>query len=145
MMPSVLRRLLPVLLPFLYLSCVALPIPAFAQDQPVAEDDVPIPRADIKLAHTTASARLYEPDERPPVAVMVFGSGDGGWSAWEDAVSHWLRDAGVYVIGLDLREYAAKDYTAELLGRDMSTLAAEAASRGGGDATTPVIYAGWSM
>ncbi|WP_009963762.1 phosphatidylglycerol lysyltransferase domain-containing protein [Verrucomicrobium spinosum] len=145
MMPSVLRRLLPVLFPFLYLSCLALPKSILAQDQPATEDDIPIPRADIKLAHTTTSARLYEPDERPPVAVMVFGSGDGGWSAWEDAVSHWLRDAGVYVIGLDLREYAAKDYTAELLGRDMATLAAEAASRGGGDDSTPVIYAGWSM
>ncbi|MEZ0273382.1 MAG: phosphatidylglycerol lysyltransferase domain-containing protein, partial [Roseimicrobium sp.] len=78
-------------------------------------------------------------------AVMIFGSGDGGWSAWEDAASHWLRDAGIYVIGFDLRSYSEKDYDAQTLGKDMAALANDAVTRSGGDATTPVMYGGWSM
>ena len=109
------------------------------------DDDIPAPRAEVVLRHQTAHVRLYEPDERPPRAVFIFGSGDGGWSAWEDAASLWLRDAGIYVMGVDLRDYAEKDYDAPTLGRDMATLANDAVTRSGGDATTPIIYGGWSM
>ncbi len=109
------------------------------------EDDLPALRTDVPLMHQTARVRLYEADEQPPRAVMIFGSGDGGWSAWEDAASHWLRDAGIYVVGFDLRAYAGKDFDAETLGKDMATLAAEGLKRSGGTIDTPVIYGGWSM
>lgn len=124
----------------LLLAC--LPLPAWGQSD---EDEIPAPKAEVALMHQSATVRLYEPDERPPRAVFVFGSGDGGWSAWEDAASHWLRDAGVYVIGFDLRSYAQKDFDSEKLGRDMATLANEGVIRSGGDANTPIIYGGWSM
>ncbi|WP_170157535.1 phosphatidylglycerol lysyltransferase domain-containing protein [Roseimicrobium gellanilyticum] len=143
-MTLVRRKLLPdlsgVAIAALLLSCLSLPL--WGQSD---EDDIPAPKAEVTLLHQKAMVRLYEPDERPPKAVFVFGSGDGGWSAWEDAASHWLRDAGIYVIGFDLREYAEKDYDQQKLGRDMATLANEATTRGGGDATTPIIYGGWSM
>ncbi|HSJ03535.1 MAG TPA: phosphatidylglycerol lysyltransferase domain-containing protein, partial [Verrucomicrobium sp.] len=138
-MISALRRILPLLLLTAWMGPALL-----AQDEP-AEDDIPIPKTKIKLQHVMATVRLYEPDDRPPKAVLVMGSGDGGWSAWEDAVAHWLRDYGVYVMGFDLREYSDKDYDQARLGADMATLAQEGIQHGGGDATTPVIYGGWSM
>ena len=131
-----------VYLPFFALLCLSLCPTARAQSD---DDDLPAPRAEVVLRQHTAKVRLYEPDERPPRAVFVFGSGDGGWTAWEDATSHWLRDAGIYVVSFDMREYAGKDYDQATLGEDMATLARDAATRSGGDATTPVIYGGWSM
>ncbi|CAN5915338.1 hypothetical protein BH11VER1_BH11VER1_17940 [soil metagenome] len=108
------------------------------------EDDVTIPKAAIQLSHAEAMVRLYEPDESPPKAIFIFGSGDGGWSAWEDAASHWLRDSGVFVVGFDMREYAKKDYNAATLGKDMAALANEILNRSNNEAV-PVIYGGWSM
>jgi phosphatidylglycerol lysyltransferase len=107
------------------------------------EDESPIPKATVELSHARVIVRLYEPEETPR-AIMVFGSGDGGWSAWEDSIAHWLVESGVYVVGLDLREYAEKDYNQELLGRDMARLAQEGVARCNG-ADSPIIYAGWSM
>lgn len=119
-------------------------LPARAEDSTEEEDAPPAPRATVALTRGPAQVRLYEPDETPPRAIFVFGSGDGGWSPWEDAVALWLRDAGAYVVGFDLRDYAEKDYDAAILGRDMAALAKDAAIRcNGGDA--PVIYGGWSM
>lgn len=109
-----------------------------------ADDDVPVSRVTIKLGHADANVRLYEPDESPPKAIFIFGSGDGGWSAWEDAVSHWLRDAGIFVVAFDLRIYAQKDYDAATIGKDMAALASMALKHGNNE-QVPVIYGGWSM
>ncbi len=112
------------------------------------DDDGPTPKAVIPLTRDSAKVRLYEPDEIPPRAIIIFGSGDGGWSPWEDSVAHWLRDEGAYVMGFDLRHYAASDYDQKTLAKDMATLAKEALQRCGADAATskvPVIYSGWSM
>ncbi|MES2735229.1 MAG: phosphatidylglycerol lysyltransferase domain-containing protein [Verrucomicrobiota bacterium] len=114
---------------------------ARAQD---ADGEGPTPKASISLSRGVAKVRLYEPDETPPRAILIFGSGDGGWSPWEDSVAHWLRDEGVYVVGFDLRDYAAQDYDQKTLARDMAALAADASARCGGS-PVPVIYGGWSM
>jgi len=124
-----------------------------------ADEDGPLPHEKIPLSHAgEAMLRIYEPDEMPPRAIFIFGSGDGGWSPWEDVISHWLRDAGVYVVGWDFFRYATgnsrelkegpykpddKDYTAEKVGRDMAAMARMAQKRCGGD-DVPVIYGGWS-
>jgi lysylphosphatidylglycerol synthetase-like protein (DUF2156 family) len=122
-----------------------------------ADEDQPIPHEKITLSHAgQAVVRLFEPDE--PRAVFVFGSGDGGWSAWEDAVSRWLREAGVYVVGFDTKQYATggtgdvkdgnyqpdeKDFTQDNIGRDMAALADLGLKHAGKD-DLPVIYGGWS-
>lgn len=124
-----------------------------------ADEDGPLPHETLPLSHGGAAMlRIYEPDELPPRAIFIFGSGDGGWSPWEDVISHWLRDAGVYVVGWDFFRYATgnsrelkegpykpddKDYTAEKVGRDMAAMAGMAQKRCGGD-DVPVIYGGWS-
>ncbi len=88
--------------------------------------------------------RIYEPDEKPPRAVIIFGSGDGGWSAWEDAVSRQLMDAKIFVLGFDCRAYSVSDYDVKVMGKDWAKLAKEALERCG-DPNVPVIYGGWSM
>lgn len=124
-----------------------------------ADEDRPIPHETIALSHGgDAMMRIYEPDEMPPRAIFIFGSGDGGWSPWEDVISHWLRDAGVLVVGWDFFRYATgntrdlkegpykpddKDFTAEKIGRDMAAMARLALKRCGKD-DVPVIYGGWS-
>ncbi len=128
----------------LWLIIQLLPSHLLAQEPEDDSDEPPVPKASVALAHLPAVVRLYEPDETPPKAIFIFGSGDGGWSPWEDAIAGWLRDAGVYVVGFDLNEYSKKDYTQDLLGQDMAMLAEDAAQRcEGGD--VPVIYGGWSM
>ncbi len=107
-------------------------------------DESAVPKATLKLAHGDSRIRFYEPDRVPPRAIVVFGSGDGGWSPWEDAVCRWIRDEGLYVVGLDMRDYAEEDYDAATLGRDMATLADEGQRRCG-QKGVPSIYAGWSM
>jgi lysylphosphatidylglycerol synthetase-like protein (DUF2156 family) len=124
--------------------CLALLLLALSPALADEEDDVPVPRLAVHLARGPETVRLYEPDDLPPRAIFVFGSGDGGWSAWEDVISHWLREDGIFVVGFNMREYAKQDYDAATLGRDMAALAREAATRGGGT-DTPVIYGGWSM
>ncbi|HEY1085054.1 MAG TPA: phosphatidylglycerol lysyltransferase domain-containing protein [Prosthecobacter sp.] len=133
-LPSVLRLLLAIL-------CGWVCLPAHAEDE---DDDGPTPKARLQLVHGEAKVRFYEPDEIPPKAIVIFGSGDGGWSPWEDTVAHWLRDQGAYVLGFDLRDYATSDYDLKTLGTDMATLAAEAAKRSEGP-NAPIIYSGWSM
>ena len=110
------------------------------------DDEVPIPRhAVVPLTHAgLAQVRYYEPDATPPNAVLILGSGDGGWSAWEDAVSRYLREAGIYVVGFDFRAYSKTDYDAQKLGQDMATLAQDGLKRCK-DESVPVIYGGWSM
>ena len=60
------------------LLALVFAVPSPAQEQDNEEDDVPAPRATVHLSHQDAVVRLYEPDESPPKAIVIFGSGDGG-------------------------------------------------------------------
>src|SRR6201997_5503268 len=77
-------------------------------------------------------------------AIIIFGSGDGGWSQIENRVCKFLQQNAFYTVGIDFRKYAATDYDPKILVSDFSVIAAVAATRAG-DAQLPVIYSGWSM
>ena len=144
-------------LPTLFISFV-LCSTLFAAVSKEDDEDTSITKLNVKLTHGgEMMLRIYEPDELPPRAIFVFGSGDGGWSPWEDQVSVWLRDMGVYVVGWDFNRYTIKkvtkadgseieqpdDFTKEDMGRDMAIMANAALERiGKGD--VPIIYGGWS-
>ncbi len=145
-----------------FCTCLPKPLPAQqappvptqqAQQAPAEKDkdkdeneEVVIPQHEsIVLSHEgAANVRFYVPDEKPPRAVIVFGSGDGGWSAWEDAVSRALMDDKILVLGFDCRAYSKSDYNAATMGKDWATLAKEAVDRSGAPDIS-VIYGGWSM
>jgi phosphatidylglycerol lysyltransferase len=80
----------------------------------------------------------------PPRAIIIFGSGDGGWSQIENRVCKFLQQNAFYTVGIDFRKYAATDYDRKILVSDFTVIAAVAATRAG-DAQLPVIYSGWSM
>jgi len=95
----------------------------------------------LELTRGTFPVRVYEP--RPPVrAVVVFGSGDGGWKSWEDRAARALSLAGCRVIGWDCREYAKSPYAAGNLGEDLARMASRGCS--GIRGALPVIYGGYS-
>jgi phosphatidylglycerol lysyltransferase len=80
----------------------------------------------------------------PPKAIILFGSGDGGWGQIENRVCKFLQQNAFYTVGIDFRKYAATDYDPKTLVSDFTVIAAIAAIRAG-DAQLPVIYSGWSM
>jgi phosphatidylglycerol lysyltransferase len=79
-----------------------------------------------------------------PKAIIIFGSGDGGWGQIENRVCTFLQQNAFYTVGIDFRKYAATDYDLDVLVSDFTVIAAVAATRAG-NPELPVIYAGWSM
>jgi type IV secretory pathway VirJ component len=95
----------------------------------------------LKLARGSFSVRQYEPPSKPK-ALIVFGSGDGGWKLWEERTSLTLALAGFRVMGWDCKVYAAKPYDAEILGRDLQKISQ--AGVGSDSPKIPIFYAGYS-
>ncbi len=94
----------------------------------------------IDLSRGPGRTHLYRHTETPK-AVIVFASGDGGWTDWENEMATCLADAGWWVAGLNCRSYAEKHYDADLLAEDFERLAKSLNAPPG----TPVFYGGWSM
>jgi hypothetical protein len=72
---------------------------------------------------------LEFPSKMPTTrAVVIFCSGDGGWSGFEEEISLALQKAGYDVTGVDSYAYAQTDYNLAMLQTDL-----------------PLIIGGWSM
>ncbi|WP_035605189.1 phosphatidylglycerol lysyltransferase domain-containing protein [Haloferula sp. BvORR071] len=95
---------------------------------------------DVQLSRGPGVTYIFKGPEKP-VAGIVFASGDGGWTDWENDMCGWLAEAGWRVAGLNCRTYAETDYDGDLLGNDFATLAKEMNLPPG----TPIFYGGWSM
>jgi lysylphosphatidylglycerol synthetase-like protein (DUF2156 family)/pimeloyl-ACP methyl ester carboxylesterase len=111
-----------------------------------AAEDVPDwpPLTNIALAHCDFDIRLYPTPGGDPRALVVFGSGDGGWSAWEHVIATWLQEANVAVVAFDLEKYSATDFDQPTIAKDMAAASAFAAERLNAKGI-PVLYGGWSM
>jgi pimeloyl-ACP methyl ester carboxylesterase len=77
-----------------------------------------------------------------PKAIIVFGTGDGGFGGWEDRVCRALQADGCEMITFDCMAYSKTDYDLPTLQADMNTIA-HAFPRTG--PMPPVILGGWSM
>ncbi len=90
------------------------------------------------------TALKFPANQEKPKGVILFGSGDGGWGAWEDFVCRDLQAHGYTVMGIDSSEFAKNDY-------DLPTLQANyaAIARAGMETykstRPPLIVGGWSM
>ena len=102
------------------------------------------PLTRIELTRGSFDLRLYPTAGGDPRALIVFGSGDGGWSAWEHTVCTWLQEANLAVVGFDFEKYAATDFNQPTLAKDMAAAAAFAAGQLNAK-EVPVLYAGWSI
>ncbi len=94
----------------------------------------------VQLSRGPGKAHIYKHTDKPK-AVIVFASGDGGWTDWENQMADWLADAGWWVAGLNCRAYAQTDYDEDLLAEDFQILAKSLEAPAG----TPLFYGGWSM
>ncbi len=77
-------------------------------------------------------------------AIILFGSGDGGWSDFEEVICLTLQKQGYEVIGIDSNAYAKTDYDLATLQADMDTIA-QSAKAAHSASPPPVILGGWSM
>jgi hypothetical protein len=100
----------------------------------------------VTLQLTRGQLDLYEfqPKKNPPLGIILFASGDGGWSRLEDAICHGLQKHGYLAIGIDSTEYAQTDYDLATLQADFSRIAqnAEAPFH---HHPPPLIVGGYSM
>ncbi|NOU35479.1 MAG: DUF2156 domain-containing protein [Kiritimatiellaceae bacterium] len=98
----------------------------------------------IALTHGDFDVRLYATEGNDPRALVVFGSGDGGWSAWEHVIATWLQEANLAVVSFDFEKYSATDFDQPTVAKDMAAVADFAAKKLHADGL-PVLYGGWSM
>jgi phosphatidylglycerol lysyltransferase len=109
----------------------------------VHADEAQAPTITIPLRRGAFPSYHFVPASQPK-AIIIFGSGDGGWSQIENRVCKFLQQNAFYTVGIDFRKYAATDYDPDILISDFTVLAAVAATRAR-HPELPVIYAGWSM
>jgi phosphatidylglycerol lysyltransferase len=90
--------------------------------------------------------QLLEFPSRQPVprAIILFGSGDGGWSGFEEEIAFALQDQGYEVIGVNFNAYAETDYDLATLQGDFDRIA-QVVRQPFGDHAPPLIVGGWSM
>jgi phosphatidylglycerol lysyltransferase len=77
-------------------------------------------------------------------AIIMFGSGDGGWSGFEEEIAYALEENGYRVLGIDFASYAETDYDLPTLQADFNRMARKAEQPYGAH-PPPVIIGGWSM
>jgi phosphatidylglycerol lysyltransferase len=82
-----------------------------------------------------------EPQTR---AIIIFGSGDGGWSGFEEEIAYKFQAQGYEFIGINFDAYAETDYDLSILQADFDEIA-RTALQPYGDHPPPVIVGGWSM
>jgi hypothetical protein len=100
----------------------------------------------VTVQLTRGSFDLLEFPSKMPYtrAIIVFASGDGGWSGFEEVISQALQEQGYDVYGIDSCAYARSDYNLSILQVDFGRIAAkvEASYKG---LPMPLIIGGWSM
>lgn len=87
---------------------------------------------------------LYYNGTSPPRGIVILGTGDGGWSYWEENVARHLVKKGYAVGGWDCRAFAdsrAYDHAELTAGFRASVEAVRKRAQAG---EVPVWYGGWS-
>lgn len=82
---------------------------------------------------------------RTPKGIIILGTGDGGWSYWEENTAQHLAKAGYAVGGWDCRKFAdTRQYDYAQLCAGYSAALNAVRERSHAKADAPVWYAGWS-
>ena len=95
--------------------------------------------------------QLYQQEHAANQPLVLFASGDGGWSPFCADVAAHIAATGITVVGVDLKSYLVnfaspqKPVSAEQLTSDYNTLARIARAQPGVDVKAPVVLAGWSL
>lgn len=82
---------------------------------------------------------------QPPQGIIIFATGDGGWSYWEENTAKHLAAKGYAVGGWDCRKFAdSRKYAHAQLCAGYQAAVAAVRERCRGSGTLPVWYGGWS-
>ena len=95
--------------------------------------------------------QLYQQEHATNQPLMLFTSGDGGWSPFCADMAAHIAASGITVVGIDAKSYLVSfatpknPVTAEDLTRDYDSIARLSIARPGVDAKAPIVLAGWSL
>jgi phosphatidylglycerol lysyltransferase len=98
----------------------------------------------LNLKRNKFTVVKYPSREGQPSAIILFASGDGGWSPLEDMVAQALQEKGFEVVGIDSAAYATSDYDLGTLQGDFAQIARWAESPYEAN-PRPLIVGGYSM
>ena len=95
--------------------------------------------------------QVYQQEHAAKQPLVLFTSGDGGWSPFCADIAAHIAASGITVVGIDAKSYLVnfaspqKPITAEELTRDYDAIARLVITRPGIDDKAPVVLAGWSL
>ena len=95
--------------------------------------------------------QLYQQEHAGNQPLMLFTSGDGGWSPFCADIAAHIAASGATVVGIDAKSYLVnfaspqKPISPEQLTHDYDTIARLALARPGIDVKSPLVLAGWSL
>ena len=95
--------------------------------------------------------QLYQQENARNQPLVLFTSGDGGWSPFCADIAAHIAASGITVVGVDVKEYLVnfaspqKPIAAEQLSRDYDAIARLSLAQPGIDTKTPLVLAGWSL
>jgi len=95
--------------------------------------------------------QLYQQENAKHQQLVLFSSGDGGWSPFCADIAAHLAANGITVVGIDVKTYLVdfaspqKPISPEELTHDYDAIARIAMERPGVDEEAPVVLAGWSL
>lgn len=88
---------------------------------------------------------LYFCSGELPKGIVIFATGDGGWSAWEEKVAGDLATRGYAVGGWDCRKFAdSRKYDQSELSAGFMAAVNQVRLKSGAAHDCPVFYGGWS-
>ena len=99
----------------------------------------------------TLQFQVYQQENATRQPLVLFTSGDGGWSPFCADVAAHIAATGNTVVGIDAKTYlttfasSQKPVTADEITRDYDAIARVAYARPGLDQHAPLILAGWSL
>jgi dienelactone hydrolase len=95
--------------------------------------------------------QFYQQEHAANQPLVLFTSGDGGWSPFCADIAAHIASTGITVVGIDAKEYLVnfaspqKPVSTEQLTRDYDTIARLSLAQPGIDRKTPLVLAGWSL
>ena len=95
--------------------------------------------------------QLYQQEHAANQPLVIFTSGDGGWSPFCADMAAHIAANGITVVGVDAKDYLVKFATpqkpvsASELTQDYDALARVSLAQPGVDPKTPLVLAGWSL
>lgn len=88
---------------------------------------------------------LYYCGSGKPRGIVILGTGDGGWSYWEEKTAQHLASRGFAVGGWDCRKFAdTRNYQLSDLTSGFNAATQAVIKRSGASSSIPVWYGGWS-